>query len=551
MITMTHVRLILVTISLLPNAALGAQSKQSGDQTAPLGSISGRVTIGGRPAPGSTVMLTENEHGSSSSRGLISKALTDQEGHFRLPDVASGRYDISAFAPAYAVKSGVPAITVADGEHVEGVDIDLIPGGVITGRVTLADGRPAMGEQIGIFRVDSNYQRDWSDRFDISADDRGVYRVYGLEPGRYLIGAGINIEHWSRLQRRRYNPLTYHPSTTDPASARVIEVASGVEVTAVDITLADPVKVFTASGCVVDGETGLPVSAARLELEKIHKTATGESSGSSGGHAGSTDAAGCFRIMGLGAGNFNVKAALEGANSYSEVAHFEIKDQDVDGLKVKLHKGGSIIGIVLVEGEGGHAAELPSGLHIWPTSPGAPPATVAPDGSFRAVGLRPGTVRLHLSNSKNSTGLMISRIQHPRITTETREPGVIDGVVQLEPGEQVQDVRIFVSRVTGGVRGRVKVTGGKLPIGSQLEVTLWRPSGTPGSYSGSRIKVDPNGNFEFLGLPPNEYRLEAQAVLPDSAHGSPRQLGRAAINVTVGRQVEEVEIVIDLSKTDK
>ena len=65
---------------------------------------------------------------------------------------------------------------------------------MITGRVTDARGRPLTDEavEITLINKDGSRQRSYNSiiREMFVIDDRGVYRVYGLAEGRYLVGVG-------------------------------------------------------------------------------------------------------------------------------------------------------------------------------------------------------------------------------------------------------------------------------------------------------------------------------------------------------------------------
>jgi hypothetical protein len=78
----------------------------------------------------------------------ILRAKTDETGRFRFTGVMAGRHFISALAPGFATPSdnylgqAEKMLSISDGENIEDVVIELKRGGVITGRVIDAQGRP-------------------------------------------------------------------------------------------------------------------------------------------------------------------------------------------------------------------------------------------------------------------------------------------------------------------------------------------------------------------------------------------------------------------------
>jgi hypothetical protein len=117
------------------------------------GSITGRIVVGGNPAPGIAVMLLGLDS-NSSRRTPVANTKTDEDGYYQFKGVAPGSYDIFPSAPELVLpkqgRLGQPGKTVIvkDGEAVEGVDFIIVQGGVMTGRVTHADGRPIVGEAV-------------------------------------------------------------------------------------------------------------------------------------------------------------------------------------------------------------------------------------------------------------------------------------------------------------------------------------------------------------------------------------------------------------------
>src|SRR5207237_280815 len=133
---------------------------------------------------------------------LAINSTTDADGHFQLTHVPAGRFYVTAVAPAFynevdgnGYGEGKP-VTLTEGESVEEINLALRRGGVITGRLSDATGRPLIQERLTLYRIDpKGEKREHSTRnYNImQTDDRGVYRLYGLPPGRYLVSAGTPV----------------------------------------------------------------------------------------------------------------------------------------------------------------------------------------------------------------------------------------------------------------------------------------------------------------------------------------------------------------------
>ena len=169
--------------------SLSAQSTPKQTTKTPRSSISGRVTIKEKGAAGVVVALRKAE--GASPFEALQRATTDQDGYYRINNVPPGSYDVSPSAPAY-VPAGAKEprnrnVLVGEDENVESIDFALVRGGAITGRVTDADGRPVIQQEVTVYPANAFDQvTPQRPAFRVGAattDDRGIYRVYGLLPG--------------------------------------------------------------------------------------------------------------------------------------------------------------------------------------------------------------------------------------------------------------------------------------------------------------------------------------------------------------------------------
>src|SRR5215470_2075551 len=182
------------------------------------------------------------------------------------------------------------------------------------------------GKKVDAFH-ESNTQDLMMNISMFGTDDRGVYRIFGLPAGRYLVSVG------GRTSR------TWYPDATDENHAKVIEVTAGGEVTGVDIRfdLANEKKTYQAFGRVVDAETGRPVAGAFVTCHGF-KTADGIALGLD---ASRTDEHGNFQFKSLLPAEYYLKLDYErstaggGGNYYSAVSKIEIQEADVNGIEIR------------------------------------------------------------------------------------------------------------------------------------------------------------------------------------------------------------------------
>src|SRR5712692_7389279 len=546
-------------VAISSSTSLAQESKKE-----PAGSVSGRVTFGDKPAPRAVVMLTTSERGPQRTPPV--KASTDEDGRYRLTGVPAGSYTIAPFTPAFVLTAETSyaqpgkSITLSEGEEVDGIDFSLTRGGVITGRVTDADGRPLIEQYVNIIRVDERGQRlpsSYFNPFRFGTDDRGVYRLYGLAPGRYKVSVGdspdggmVRIGFGGGVYTR-----TFHPDVADESKAAVIEARAGSEATNVDIKLGRASNTYVATGRVLDVDSGKPLSNLQYGHGSLNREQT--SIGAYGWTNNRTNDKGEFRIEGLGPGRYAAfVVATEQVDFYSEPAVFEVNDSDVTGLEIKVRRGSSISGLAVLEGsEDGDVLAKMSQLELTAFSqtedlsaPSMTSAHINPDGSFRITGLRPGKARISFRyNPSSPKGFSLLRVEREGVDQR-------DGI-ETGPGETVSGVRVVLGYGTGVVRGQVKFEGGQLTPDLHFRGfarRLGSEGPTTASTATASTTVDSRGRFSLQGLMPGDYEIVLNRMYftpspgaPPPGRVPPTTAAKQNVNVTNGTEIE-VTLVVNL-----
>src|SRR5205085_4282714 len=437
--------------------------------------VAGRVTCEEHPVAGVLVALMPVNWSGFGPPQPAAKATTDAEGRYRLTNVPVGSYQLTANAPAYIISNANPLtarqgrlLNITADDQLEGLDFMLTRGGVITGRVTNAEGKPVVEARLRIITADEADRRNpqyMIPPFAFQTDDRGVYRIYGLTAGRYLVSAGEGQdEGFIRVGRTTsYIPRTFYGDTTEQAQAKPVEVTAGAETSGVDITVGKPAHTYEAAGRVVD-ERGQPVVGASVLYGVV---AAGRFTGGYGSDGTRTNERGEFRLKNMLPGHYGLFAssgpalAQEPSTTYSDAVACEIIDQDLSGLEIKLLHGASVSGTLIVEGTTNPAvlarlSELRLGADVRATEGLVPPAFIEArinmDGSFSITGLHPGRVQLRLNNYPPVPGFKLARVQY-------------DGAdkpqgIEVAAGAQVTGVRVVVTYGIGVIRGQVQFPAG-------------------------------------------------------------------------------------------
>jgi protocatechuate 3,4-dioxygenase beta subunit len=541
----------LVLLSVFPS--LQAQTRERNAAT-----VSGRVVLKGEPARNVLVYLQPNNSPPSNPESYL-RARTDDDGKFRIAGLAAGAYGVVALAPGF-ITSNAPrlqdkTINVSEGENIENIDFELKQGGVITGRVTDSQGRPLADERVTLSRLDKN-NRPQSDNFYgrnfemFMTDDRGVYRIYGLGEGRYLVSAGAPQSSGMVSYGGTFYPRTFHPDAATESEAKAVEVSEGSESANIDITVSDPKKTRAVSGRVINAETGKPVAGVEITWGLIYED--GKRIGSWGWNGDKSKANGEFNLKGMAPGKYAVFPRGNSENRFfGDPVTCDLSDGDASGVEIKVRQGGSISGFVVIDGTNDSMAlqklpQLSLDVSVRTDQPAAPRMDnpkVSTDGSFHILGLPPCSAQIQYYPRPEARGLALVRIE--------RNGAAVGDGIKVGAGEQITDVRVVLTFRTFALRGEVKVTGGALSDSQRFYANARRTDQQ--SYTG--VMLDARGQFVIEGLTPGEYEVTVWPVRYDGIDPIDLRIAKALSSAkeraTVNSGDQRVTFMIDLGRKEE
>jgi Carboxypeptidase regulatory-like domain len=518
------------------------------------GVITGRVvTEDGSGLPGVTVSLMPIAADRRTiSSGPQNRTLTDGDGNFKFIGLAPRVYSVSASSAKGYVPKSVPAGERQDsGYHRIGanVTITMIKGGAITGRVTNAMGEPLISVQVNAAMVRGdgrNTDRGGRGRSGFT-DDRGIYRIYGLSLGTYVV-----------FTRNEFFPLpspydgdapTYYPSSTREMAAEVT-VTSGGEASGVDIRYRGD-RGHTVSGS-LSGRSGSnspnisSIVALTNRITGVVRSAYPFFRRAEGGMG--------FAIFGVPDGEYEISARWllnfkeEGFASSSR--RLVVKGADVGGIELKMLPLGIIAGKLALEDAPGvceskrkwSLEEALLAIRPGPKLEGAISARsqtvingLTEKGEFTAYDLPADRYFLE-PGLPNENWYVKAITVHASPSTSTNTGGVTargelsadisrNGIT-LKAGEKITGVGVTIADGAAGLSGKVisasgKGEGSRLPARLRIHLIPAEARAADEALRYSEAYTREDGSFLLSNLAPGKYWLIARAAPDDEMSDRP------------------------------
>jgi len=550
-------KIALAVLLILAQAGLPPRGAVAPSGTAVLSGVLTSATASTQPVRHATLRLSGANGASTRVAG------TDDDGQFVFDALPAGNYTLSATKPGYVQTfygsrkpgrgPGVP-VAVKDGERAT-LTLTIAPGAVIAGTITDVRGLPASNVAVAAVGIGSRDAGLAPTRG--VTDDRGMYRLFGLAPGDYVVsaiprvgpGAGRGAigettgvtdaeVRWARAASAggggsapmppSGRPVTYapvfFPGTTDASAAAKVTVAVGEERSGIDLAL-QIVQTARIAGTILDAN-GQPMPSASVALYPRRRDAESPADALVSSGALTLPRAvvtpGAFSIPGVAPGEYTI-VARSGSSSRGAppppgpvlwcITDLTVADgRDQTDLVLRFTPGLKLSGTIAF-------------VHTTLTPPGDMSAI---DLSIQALGSYLGLASTSRANVSVNGAFTFSGIAPWRYTLRATPPGaaagarwtlasamlngrdLADSAFDVSAGADVTGLAITFTDRAAGISGRLVDEAGRATTRYTIVVfpadrSLW----LPGSR---RIRSAPpatDGSFTVAGLPAGSYAVAA------------------------------------------
>lgn len=484
---------------------------------------------------------------------------TDAEGRFVFRALPFGRYTLEANKPGYVRSAygsrrfdrpGTP-VEVTNSERVHNLQWRMPRGSVITGRIVDEFGQPAVGARVSVQQVRIvNGERTLVSVPLVTTilgevvDDRGVYRLFGLPAGDYVVSAtprsigtgdirrmtDAEIQAARQAVQQPSSPLApappsttlgfspiFFPGVLTSNEATPIKVGPGEERDGVDFVV-HLVRTAALEGTVVT-PGGVPPESVQLML-----TPKGGNTSVATGAAGTTmvftttmigggnrrvNADGTFSYGGVAPGAYTLtaRATREGGGVLWAATDVVVDGQTVSGLSLVLAEGLTVAGTLAFEADGVDPPETftRARINFFPTSGGAminTSGTTVNSSGFSVRGLVPGPYRV------------VANFNTPEVNWTLKSAMIkgrdaLDLPFELAPNDNITDAVLTFTNKTQTLTGTLSDASQRPAPDYTIVVfpedkTLW-----PSARRVRTVRPGTDGKFTITGLPSGSYRIAA------------------------------------------
>lgn len=490
-------------------------------------------------------VVVENQTGRPLSRATVTLkpvpgaggptlvARTNVSGIFDFPPVPGGAYTVSAGRRNFGTiqygqkdwrSAGLPI--VIDETASTFLNIRLPRLGVITGRVVDENDVGLPNHDVVAYRNTRPPQL----AARVTADERGIYRIFDLTPGSYLV----------RTVAREYEEGGYLPTFSKDATtveeARPVDVQLDQEASNIDVR-PFPGKLYRIAGMVHPGAmipdgpmAGHPVTVKLTMASDMGR----ETTSTSGAFRFPPQAPGAYELYADGPGDGTGRCPMVGG-----YMTFEVKDKDRPDLSLNVpcvretmvqlyERGGQQIDASQVQifarrkdmAGTGEAAQLPLAGNRY---------------SLRAL-LAPGRWELM---AVPPAGYCVVEFGYRRLRSEGVQRTRPDGWNEVLIDNGFNPIRFVFSHNPGSLHGLVSGIEHEPVSGAPVFVEGWDPENRTRVAELRSVLTDTQGHYQFTGLAPGTYRVLAtfEFLAPDS--GAMEMAGAKAVTIDEGHDVPQ------------
>ena len=451
----------------------------------------------------------------------------------------SGYLDTVYGARRPGLTSRGTVLRLVGSQKIADITLRMMRGSVITGAVIDEFGDPAYNVPVRAMRFyyDNGYRALGAGGNAIT-DDRGVYRIAGLQPGEYLVSAvprdtvaaGVALSEAARDRQAQilaaaktagkpavvlpvppappslgYVPI-YYPGTPLGATAGTVRVGASEEVPGIDIRL-QVIQTVTVAGKISSTEGTIPQS--RLQLIDASLPINGV-----GIWFRDMRSDGSFSFSGVVPGSYIVKAhgtpggqvGVAGGEMWSSV-DINVDTRGADGVELSMKRGVTVSGQLALDALPATVNRSGVRLSLSPISSptdwevGPVELALDPSGQFTARNVMPGQYRF-VARGLPEDWSIDSAVMESKDAADLH--------LQIDGTRNLVGVSVTLTSRRADLAGTVSTaTGGPARDYSLLLFPVDRRMWLPQSRRIHLVQAGPDGRYAIGGLPAGEYRLAA------------------------------------------
>ena len=470
------------------------------------------LSVTNEPLPAARVELTGGAQGPVVTR-------TDGKGQFSFPDLASGRYRVSVKKEGYVRQEygqNQPGdegalIVVEGGRPVPPIVFRLQAASTIAGIVRNEEGYPVANILVQALRRSYGVRgtRILTQFSSVLTDDRGIYRLYWLDPGDYYVSVSYLPQLPTAVNANEDVPrgvyaATYFPGSGDAVSAEAVHLESGSTSAGIDFRLQRSPAV-SVRGTVRSLQTQTAAEATVTMFAP-------EESASVARYSVQTDAKGVFAMNGVTPGTYILSAKSLSADE--QIGFATIKVLDVDYLRADLVLGPGVTIKARLFGQVPPGTDLSrlqiSFLPLESYIPAPAASMIQANGSIAVANVQPGNYLLRASGLPDTAYVKAAQLD---------QRDVLEQFVHVQYESQTSlDIQLAFDG--GQLNGTVTNAAG-LPLEGATVVLVpdrvrrHRPDQYRATTSGA------DGRFSVVGIASGEYKLFAWESVETNAWVNP------------------------------